>query len=52
MMKYCRNGECKMYGRLIYTQATRCVCCRWDLQPTRQKSEIAVERKQRPPTAA
>jgi hypothetical protein len=39
IMKFCPNYRCAAYGKLIYTQITRCVFCRWDLQPPRMKSE-------------
>jgi len=38
-MKYCPNYRCVAYGRVVYSQATRCVFCRWDLKPPRMKSE-------------
>ena len=39
-MKFCPNYGCVAYGRVVYTQATRCVFCRWDLKPPRMKSEM------------
>lgn len=38
-MKFCPNYGCVAYGRVVYTQSTRCVFCRWDLKPPRMKSE-------------
>jgi len=38
-MKFCPNYGCVAYGRVVYTQATRCAFCRWDLKPPRMKSE-------------
>lgn len=38
-MKLCPNYGCVAYGRVVYTQATRCVFCRWDLKPPMMKSE-------------
>jgi hypothetical protein len=38
-MKLCPNYGCVAYGRVVYTQATRCVFCRWDLKPPIMKSE-------------
>ena len=38
-MKLCPNHGCAAYGRVVYTQATRCVFCRWDLKPPMMKSE-------------
>ena len=40
-MKYCPNYRCVAYGRVVYSQATRCAFCRWDLKPPRMKSEAA-----------
>ena len=40
IMKFCPNYGCVAYGRVVYTQATRCVFCRWDLKPPRMKSEM------------
>jgi hypothetical protein len=39
-MKYCPNYQCAAYGRVVYSQATRCAFCRWDLKPPRLKSEM------------
>ena len=39
-MKFCPNYDCVAYGRVVYTQATRCAFCRWDLKPPRMKSEV------------
>jgi hypothetical protein len=41
IMKFCPNYHCVAYGRIVYTQTTRCVFCRWDLKPPRMKSETA-----------
>jgi hypothetical protein len=41
IMKFCPNYHCVAYGRVVYTQTTRCVFCRWDLKPPRMKSETA-----------
>ena len=40
-MKYCPNYRCVAYGRVVYSQATRCAFCRWDLKPPRMKSEVS-----------
>jgi hypothetical protein len=37
-MKLCANQSCSIYGHIVYTHATRCTCCRWDLRPARNKS--------------
>jgi len=42
-MKYCPNYKCAAYGRVVYSQSTRCAFCRWDLKPPRMKSEAAAD---------
>jgi hypothetical protein len=42
-MKYCPNYNCVAYGRVVYSQSTRCAFCRWDLKPPRMKSEAAAD---------
>jgi hypothetical protein len=43
IMKFCPNYRCMAYGRVVYTQSTVCVFCRWDLKPPRMKSETLTE---------
>ena len=43
IMKFCPNYRCVAYGRVVYTQSTVCVFCRWDLKPPRMKSETLSE---------
>ena len=38
-MKFCPNQQCVAHGRVVYSPATRCVLCRWDLKPPRMLSE-------------
>ena len=38
-LKVCSNPKCAFHERVLYTPETRCRLCRWDLQPTRPKSE-------------
>jgi hypothetical protein len=45
-MKYCPNYRCVGYGRVVYSQATRCAFCRWDLKPPRMKSEVSEPNQQ------
>jgi len=47
-MKLCPNYGCVAYGRVVYTQATRCVFCRWDLKPPIMKSESRRDVPARP----
>jgi hypothetical protein len=51
-MKFCPNYDCVAYGRVVYTQSTRCVICRWDLKPPRMKSETAETKETDLETAA
>jgi len=50
-MKFCPNYSCVRYGHVIYTEATRCAFCRWDLKPPRLKSEPLIEQRVRPEPA-
>ncbi len=43
IMKFCPNYRCAAYGRVVYTQSTRCGFCRWDLRPPRMKSETVAD---------
>jgi hypothetical protein len=45
IMKFCPNYSCVAYGRVVYTQTTRCAFCRWDLKPPRMKSETFADEK-------
>jgi hypothetical protein len=45
IMKFCPNYSCVAYGRVVYTQTTRCAFCRWDLKPPRMKSESFGDEK-------
>jgi len=45
IMKFCPNYRCVAYGRVVYTQTTRCAFCRWDLKPPRMKSESFADEK-------
>lgn len=45
IMKFCPNYSCVAYGRVVYTQTTRCAFCRWDLKPPRMKSETFGDEK-------
>jgi hypothetical protein len=50
-MKLCPNYECVAFERVVYTQSTRCVFCRWDLKPPRMLSETVDEHETaKPPT--
>src|ERR1700734_4007859 len=47
-MKACANSNCRSYGRVVYTSATRCLFCRCDLKPTWMRSGITTAQKVRP----
>lgn len=40
-MKICPNAKCSVFGRIVYTLATRCPVCRWDLKLMLPTSEEA-----------
>jgi len=42
-MRACCNSECVAFGRIVYSVATRCPLCRWDLKPTLPMSETPCE---------
>jgi hypothetical protein len=46
-MKCCSNPDCSFYEQIIYTEATRCILCRWDLKPTWQ-TEISSSQNASP----
>jgi hypothetical protein len=52
-MRVCPNTECKASGRIVYSVATRCPLCRWDLKNALPASETAPTPKQdrHPPSA-
>jgi hypothetical protein len=40
-MRACPNSECKAFGHIVYSVATRCPLCRWDLKNALPASETA-----------
>ncbi|HET6176793.1 MAG TPA: hypothetical protein VFE61_07675 [Candidatus Sulfotelmatobacter sp.] len=44
-MRACSNTNCVVFGRIVYTLATRCPLCKWDLKNTLPISEAAVAQK-------
>jgi hypothetical protein len=50
-IKFCANRECSIYGQVVYTPSTRCTCCRWDLRPSRNKSEERIAQQSPVPRA-
>ncbi len=38
-MRTCINEKCVAFGRFVYSVATRCPLCRWDLRTTVPVSE-------------
>jgi rRNA maturation protein Nop10 len=40
-MKICPNAKCSVFGHIVYTLATRCQVCKWDLKPPLPASEVA-----------
>lgn len=44
-MRVCPNSKCTGFGRIVYSLATRCPLCRWDLQFIRPVSEVTTSSK-------
>lgn len=50
-MRACPNSKCVAFGRIVYSVATRCPICKWDLKFTRPVSEVASTSKAQPRAA-
>jgi hypothetical protein len=44
-MRVCINTKCVAFGRIVYSLATRCPLCKWDLKITVPASEVAIPAK-------
>jgi hypothetical protein len=44
-MRACVNQKCVSFGRIIYSVATRCPLCKWDLKFTLPASEASASAK-------
>lgn len=44
-MRACKNTNCVAFGRIVYSVATRCPFCRWDLKITLPVSEVTASPK-------
>ena len=44
-MRTCVNTKCVAFGRIVYSVATRCPLCRWDLRITIPASEVQSSSK-------
>jgi hypothetical protein len=44
-MRACINTKCVSFGRIVYSVATRCPLCKWDLKPTLPASESSASSK-------
>ena len=44
-MRTCPNPKCVTFGRIVYSVATRCPLCRWDLKSTLPASETVASPK-------
>lgn len=49
--RVCANGKCPSYARVIYTGATRCDFCRWDLKAAQRNAAPVVAEASRPPAS-
>jgi hypothetical protein len=45
-MRACPNTGCVAFGRIVYSVATRCPLCKWDLKNTLPSRETAAAQKQ------
>jgi hypothetical protein len=46
-MRACPNTGCVAFGRIVYSVATRCPFCKWDLKNTLPMSETAPPKPDR-----
>ena len=46
-MRTCTNANCVAYGHIVFSVATRCPLCRWDLRRILPASEISASTKPR-----
>lgn len=44
-MRACPNTHCAAFGRIVYSVATRCPLCRWDLKSALPASETNARAK-------
>jgi hypothetical protein len=44
-MRACKNTNCVAFGRIVYSVATRCPFCRWDLKMSLPVSEVTAPPK-------
>jgi hypothetical protein len=44
-MRACLNTQCIGFSHIVYSVATRCPFCRWDLKPVLPASESAPSSK-------
>jgi hypothetical protein len=51
-MRACINRKCVSFGRIVYSVATRCPLCKWDLKFTLPASEAAAAAKAQPAAAS
>lgn len=42
-MRACANTKCVAFGRIVYSVATRCPLCKWDLKGSLPVSEVGAE---------
>ena len=44
-MRTCTNAKCVGFGHIVFSVATRCPLCRWDLRKIPPVSEISSSTK-------
>ncbi len=40
-MRTCTNAQCVAFGHIVFSVATRCPLCRWDLRRMLPASEVS-----------
>jgi hypothetical protein len=51
-MRTCTNPNCAGFGHIVFSVATRCPLCRWDLRRILPASEIAPHARPAEPNPA
>jgi hypothetical protein len=51
-MRACSNPQCVAFSRIVYSVATRCPLCRWDLKNSIPSSETVAPPKAERQTAS
>ena len=49
-MRACINPKCVAFGRIVYSVATRCPLCKWDLKFMLPVSEVPASKSEPAPS--